>query len=435
MLAGVHRPDGLAWALALLALACGAKSPLADADRESPPVAPPGTNPTHPEGCIAGLAPGAPAPIRGYCSDRAGRATSTLPSAPALLASLATESVIGAEPRVDASGRVYFAIDTDDTDSAVLEHVLIAVDPDASLVWTLEFEGRIGDFAIVADGTLRAIDTTWHSGAIERHVVHVSRDGALLGRHRLPEDAGVAFAVSSEGNLVFTPTGNESAGRVVATTTEGALVWRSDPLDGYAEPAAIGVDGRVFVSASRQERAEVVALDGATGHLAWRFQADGYASPVAVGPDGSLRFALAAPDFSAVELVALEPDGSERFRTALPGPALGILDPVCVDAVGRSYVRTSNALLAVDASGGVLLSREVHPNGVLSCATDPSQVLFYSSLGFAAVDVETGETLWSLDDGFPSAPGTIAFSGPVVLAGDRRLVLMDHDGGVHFIGD
>lgn len=425
----------LLWVLALLALACGAKSELAGVDRESPSPSPPGINPTHPQGCIAGLAPGAPAPIRGYCSDRAGRATHALPSAPSVLASLQTESVIGAEPRVDASGRVYFAIDTDDTDSAVLEHVLIAVDPDASLVWSLELEGRIGDFAIVADGTLRVIESTWENGAITRHVAHVSRDGTVFGRHRLPDGSGVAFAVSAGGDLVFTPTGNENAGRVVATRSDGTLVWRSEPLAGYAEPAAIGHDGRVLVSASRAERAEVVALDGASGGLLWRHQTDGYAGPPAVAPDGSLRFALGAPDLSSQELVALETDGSVRFRTALPGQAVSVGQPSCIDAQGRTHVRTWDALVAVDASGSVLYSRDVHPNGAFSCATDPAQTLFYSSLGFAAVDGDSGETLWSLDDGFPAAPGTLAFSGPVVLAGERRLVLMDHAGGVVFLGD
>jgi outer membrane protein assembly factor BamB len=420
-----------------LALGCGSKSELADWERApgepTPPAGTPGPNPTHPEGCIPGLAPGAASPIAGYCSDRAGRARHALPSAPSLLASLATESVFGSEPRVDAEGRAYFAIDTDDIDSAVLPKTLIAVDPDAALAWTLDFEGVIGSFAIVADNTLRVIETTSVS-PIERWVSRVSRGGERLSRQRLPDDAGLSFAVSAKGNLIFTPTGNEDAGRVVATRGNGDLVWRSEPLAGYADPAAIAPDGRVIVSASRGEQASVVALDGATGALIWSFVDSGWAGPPAIAPDGSIRVPLGAPDLLSQELVALETDGSVRFRTSLPGQAVPVGEPTCVDALGRSFVKSWDALSAIDASGLVRFSREVHPNAEFSCATDSAGTLFYAGLGFTALDVESGDVIWSLSDGFPSGPGSIAFAGPVVLGGDRRLGLMDHEGAVHFLG-
>jgi hypothetical protein len=414
--------------LVALAFGCGSRTPLSDFERAQP-------DPPVPDAACPGLQPGAAAPISGYCSDRAGRAVHALPTAPALLASLATDSVSGSEPLVDERGRVFFAIDTDATDSAVLANRLIAVDSNASLAASVSFEGTIGAFAIAADGTLRVVDTTW-AGGIERHVSRVTRDGAVLERRRLPDDAGFAFAVGPEGNLVFTPTGAEDAGRVVVTSTQGELLWRSEPLDGWASRAAIARDGRVIVSASRGQRAEIIALDGATGQLAWRFEDVGYAGQPAITPDGSARVSLAAPDLASQELLALEADGSLRFRTALPGEAVTVSEATCVDRNGRSYVRTRGAVVSVDAAGGVLFVRSLHPNGPFSCAVDPSGILFYASLGFAAVDGQSGDLLWSLADGFMgSPPGTLYYAGPVVLAGDRSLVLMDHGGSVHWLGD
>jgi outer membrane protein assembly factor BamB len=168
----------------------------------------------------------------------------------------------------------------------------------------------------------------------------------------------------------------------------------------------------------------------------WRFADAGYAGPPAIAPDGSLRVPLGAPDLFSQTLVALEADGSVRFRAALPGEAVTIGEPTCVDALGRSIVRTRDFLVVVDASGSVLQSREVHPNGAFTCAVDPNGSVFYAALGFFAFDVETGETFWSRDDGFPGLPaGTFYYAGPVVVAGNRRLVLMDHGGSVHWLGD
>jgi outer membrane protein assembly factor BamB len=271
---------------------------------------------------------------------------------------------------------------------------------------------------------------------VERHVSRVTRDLERTERRPLPDDAGMAFAVAADGSLVFTPTGIESDGRVVATSSLGEFLWRSEPLAGYADNAAIDHQGRVIVSASRYETAELVALDGATGALLWRFDAEGYSGPPAVAPDGSIRFPLGSPKLTSQELIALEADGSLRFRTPLPGNPVSVGMPTCVDTFGRSFVRTFDALVAVDETGAVLFSKDVHPNGVYTCAIDESGDAFYASLGFAAFDPASGNTLWSLADGFAGpAPNTLYYSGPVVIAGDRRLILMDHGGGVHILGD
>lgn len=359
-----------------------------------------------------------------------------MPGAPSVIASVPTASVYGSEPVVDRHGRVYVAIDTDETDSAVLADTLIGVDQGGSVVFSLPFEGTIGRLAIVADGTLRVSSTEWEDGVIQRHVSLVSRSGKLLERHALPGGAGFAFAVSPEGNLVFTPTGNEDAGRVVATTTRGELLWRSDPLDGYASEAAIAPDGRVLVSASRSKEAELVALDPATGAVLWRFEDAGYAGSPAIAPDGSVRVPLGAPDLSSQELVALETGGGLRFRIPLPGEAATGIARTCIDRLGRSYVRVADAVVAVDENGAVLFSRPAHPNGSFSCATDPNGTLLSTSLDIEAVDPLTGDVIWGLAGGFPgSPPGKIYFAGPVIVAGEHRLVVMDHGGTLHWLGD
>lgn len=416
-----------------LALGCGSRSSLADFEGAS---GAPGSNPVDSEGCTPGLQPDAAAPISGYCSDRAGRAIHELPDAASIVGSAPTKSVYGHEPVVDRLGRVHVAIDTDDTDSAVLADTLIGVDEDGSTAFSLPFDGTIGRLAVVADGTLRVTSTEWKNGVIQRNVSLVSRNGKLLERHSLPEGAGFDFAVSPEGNLVFTPSGNEDDGRVVATTTRGELLWKSEPLHGYASPAAISRDGRVVVTASRFKQVEVVALDGATGNVLWRYDDVGWGGPPAIATDGSVRVPLGSPDLSTEELLAIEPDGSLRFRTLLPGEAVTTGEKTCVDVQGRSYVRTREGLVGVAKDGPVLFSRYAHPNGIFACATDPTGTVLSASLGFEAIDPQTGDAIWTLDGGFPgSPPGTIYYSGPVVVAGHHRLVLMDHGGTLHWLGD
>ena len=195
-------------------------------------------------------------------------------------------------------------------------------------------------------------------------------------------------------------------GRVMASTafgelvaldqSSGAVVWRQR-LDTAATGAPTVRDGAVYVS-GRDNRAW--AVDAANGRVLWTVQ--GTASPSGVtGPAGPML----GPDLivfpsSAGQLVGVRPDGTRIWQTGVPGQRLG-----------RAFARIT------DISGDPVLV-----DGVIYAGNATGQTV--------ALRAQTGERLWSADEG-AMGPPVVAGGSVFVVNEIGELVRLDaRDGAV-----
>ena len=95
--------------------------------------------------------------------------------------------------------------------------------------------------------------------------------------------SGTSPAIGADGALVYAADGS---GNMVAVDAEtGGVAWRADGVQGAASPS-VGPDGTVYSFSG----SSIVALEGATGKLAWSKSYDGLASELLPAPAfGRLR--------------------------------------------------------------------------------------------------------------------------------------------------
>ena len=278
-------------------------------------------------------------------------------------------------------------------------------------------------------------DWTARAGNSAHHIAHVALPGPLSAVWATPIGAGdgrrnrITADPVVAGGRVFTLDANVT---VTATGTNGATLWQADltpaaDRSGDASGGGIAVgEGRVFVTTGF---GDLVALDPATGAVAWRQRFD---APVGGAPavsDG--RVYVVARDASAWAVRAS--DG--KVEWTLPGTpstagVLGASAPA-VDARQVIFPFASGQMVAVAKDSGTGLwgahvagERRGRAYAVFSDLTgDPviadGVVYAGSSAGqLSAVNADTGQTLWSARDGALS---------PVAVAGGSVFMVNDED--------
>ncbi|MFZ1727781.1 MAG: PQQ-binding-like beta-propeller repeat protein [Albidovulum sp.] len=242
-------------------------------------------------------------------------------------------------------------------------------------------------------------------------------------KHRISSDPVVA------GGRIFTL---DSRSTVTATGTDGGTLWQADltPASDKADDASGGGlaygEGLVFATTGF---GELVALDPATGAIAWRQKFD---APVGGAPavsDG--RVYVVARDASAWAVSA----SNGKVEWQLPGTpsvsgVMGVSSPA-VDARQVIFPFASGQLIAVAKDNGVglwgayvagkrlgrayaaisdLTGDPVISNGVVYAGTSAGRL--------AAVNADTGQPVWGAPEGAAS---------PVVVAGGAVFLVNDED--------
>jgi outer membrane protein assembly factor BamB len=225
-----------------------------------------------------------------------------------------------------------------------------------ALLWQQEAPGVLGTggplltndrvFVLTTDGGIRSFDlATGEPGW--------SRPGSATA---VPEAHG---ALAYVDGVIYSADSN---GTVVAARADtGEIVW-SSTVDlggtktpyGFVMPSTpVAAEGRLLVSVSDPNRpghGELLAIDTATGQVAWRFA--GLPPFTAVSPP-AVAFGLVYTVEDDGTLVALDlATGTEQWRSALPDK---VSEPATIGGETIYLTLRNRELVAVDARSGTLL--------------------------------------------------------------------------------
>ena len=225
---------------------------------------------------------------------------------------------------------------------------------------------------------------------------------------------------------------DSAAGYPVAFSPAANVAWKAAIPYGQSSPVIAG--GRVYLTASENDRLLTICLDAATGRELWRreirpatrhkiFRANDPASPSpAADGDGVVVF------FADVGLVAYTPDGNERWTLPLGpfksfygmggSPVLaGDLALLVCDQQSGSYV------IAVDRKSGRQRWKQERPGAIDGYSTPtvfrpqsgPPQLIVLGSTRLDAYALETGEPRWWMPLGSSGAMGTVVSSDDTIF--------------------
>lgn len=286
----------------------------------------------------------------------------------------------------------------------------------------------LGAASVNGDWTHRAGNAAHRAGHVALNAtlapVWAAPIGAGDGRkNRITADPVVA------GGRIFTLDANAT---VTATGTNGATLWQANltpsaDREGDASGGGLAAgEGRVFATTGF---GELVALDPASGAVVWRQRFDAAVGGAPAVSDG--RVYVVARDASAWAVRAS--DG--KVEWVLPGTpstsgVMGVSAPA-VDARQVIFPFSSGQMVAVAKDSGLGLwgayvagQRRGRAYATLSDLTgDPviadGMVYAGTSAGrLAAVNVDTGQTVWTARDGA---------MGPVAVAGGSLFLVNDED--------
>jgi len=334
--------------------------------------------------------------------------------------------VVTAPPAI-ANGAVYVAVtDLGDGNAGGIVALDLAT---GAVRWRVPTEKPVRGGVAAAGDTVTAVQIDGNVLAID------ASTGAVRWRYAmstgLRHEAGAAFAsVATEGGDFL--VGHQ---RHVAALSKGAPQWVADPVpDGVdsQSAAALAVGGGLVIGTFNRWAGGVMAWDRATGTRAWQYETEDTvginASPV-IGDD-QVFVATAADKVMALDLagqlrwqVDLDPTGFDWGNATIGTPAFahGIVvvptlyrDLVALDAV------TGAELWRHAGIAGPL--RETHYRGAGQPGYAASPVItgdvvwaVDTSGLLAALDLHTGQTLWSVPLGVPVLAG-LATSGDYLVA-------------------
>lgn len=353
-------------------------------------------------GDVAGLQPGAPWPMAGYCPTRPGRSGRRGPRTGNVRWRFKTGGVASMAPAVAADGTIYIGSN---------DHLVYAVDPAGREVWRAAVPGNINDsgFVIARDGTVLV--------------------GCADGKMYAFTPAGQQrWATSVEGDIAWTPVAGgdgtiyidgSDAAKVLpmfALGTDGAVKWRHDGPFGVSA-AAIGLDGALYVGGADSA---LHALRRADGSEAWRSATAGNPVSPSVGSDGTVY----VTDTRGLHAFA-PATGAERWQFALTASSSGVaLGPEDVIYIAQR----DGALSAVRADGSLKWSFVSGTTWTRAPAigSDGTAYLGGSDGGVYAISVD-GTLLWKVmtGGGINSQPA---------LGGDGTLYIVSIDSFLYAIG-
>ena len=268
-----------------------------------------------------------------------------------------------------------------------------ALSPQPTRIWSADIgEGnkrrsRITADPIVADGRVFTLDS-------QSQVTATSVAGATLWRRSLvpPTDRE---GDASGGDIAY------EAGRVYVTTgfgevhaldpATGAEIWVQD-LDAPATASPSVLAGLVYVI-SRDNVAW--AIDGATGRVRWRLPGTPSISGMVGGAGPAVTDKMAIFPFASGEIVAALRQGGVRVWGAT----------VSGGRKGRAYSNITD-----------IVADPVVADGVLYTGNQSGRAV--------ALDVETGERLWTADDG-AYGPVWVAGGSVFLISDEAELVRLD----------
>ena len=149
-------------------------------------------------------------------------------------------------------------------------------------------------------------------------------------------------ALSADGGAIYVGGSTATAGRIVAVTPAGRVLWSVTRADWVDSTPAVGPDGTIYVGS---HDGRLYALQPATGAIRWSYNAGSFiSSSPAVGADGTLYFGS-----GSFRLHAVGPDGRERWTFPV-GDWIESSPAVAVD--GTVYVGCRDgSLYAVSREG------------------------------------------------------------------------------------
>ena len=185
----------------------------------------------------------------------------------------------------------------------------------------------------------------------------------------------------------------------------GDLKWRVRPPDRAPISAgpALGTNGLIYGATYL----DLYAWDAATGELRWSTNVDGRAfdsSTLAIGPEGHVYVS------TTTGLRAFDGTTGARLWSS------DVRGDVSIGPDGTIYVSSSPVKALDPATGGVRWSSAVNGEELVPIALSANSLAYVSSApGLAAVDMRTGDHVWSIGDqqwGFSD----------IVVAGDGTIL-------------
>lgn len=234
----------------------------------------------------------------------------------------------------------------------------------------------------------------------------------------------------------------DSRATVVATGTNGATLWSADltpPADRADDASGGGIayaDGRVYVTTGF---GQLVALDAATGAVAWRQAFDAAVGGAPTVSDGIVY--VVARDSSAWAVRAS--DGKVQWQlpgTPSPSGVTGVSAPAVNDRVVVFPFPSGDLVGALRKGGltlwqgrvaGARLGRAY--SSVMDLTGDPvivgDTVFAGSSAGkLVALSVNSGERVWTAAEG-ANSPVQVAGGSVFLVSDEAQLVRLDAETG------
>ncbi len=239
---------------------------------------------------------------------------------------------------------------------------------------------------------------------------------------RVTEDTGLsAPTMTTDGQRVFAIFGT---GDVIAFDMEGNRVWAKNlgvPDNHYGHSSSLLTwDQKLFVQYDTNQRAQVMALDVATGETVWETNRDAnisWASPVLAGVDGKYQLLLTAdPIVAGYDIQTGDELWAVDCMMGEVGPSVGYSDGIVHAA--NEYA----TMVAIDIRTSEILWEDnmYLPEASSPLAHDGLLIICTSYGVMACYDAKSGEMHWEHD------VGTTLYSSPVTA--DGKLFMMDNDG-------
>lgn len=283
----------------------------------------------------------------------------------------ADDGSVALMPPLVGRQQVYVTVQRETSPDADPSRTLHAVSGSGSTTW--RFEG----VNTLQNGTIHADDVAVFARPATNGVVGVETDDGSE-RWQFEPDGGTTTRPRVAGDTAYF-TANDGSW-VLIDVTDGSQRRRFGDETSVYDRFVLSDDAIVAQSGDRGDRLR--SIDASTGDVHWRVPLD---RDAAVGPtlvDGRVLVRIDDPSDGEVVCVGLS-DGAERWRTAFGRP------------IGHRLVATDGlAVVPVDADDG---SR------------------------FAAVDVETGDTVWESQRTYAAAYSPVG-TGQSVVAHDGTAV-------------
>ena len=239
---------------------------------------------------------------------------------------------------------------------------------------------------------------------------------------RVTEDTGLsAPTMTTDGQRVFAIFGT---GDVIAFDMEGNRVWAKNlgvPDNHYGHSSSLLTwDQKLFIQYDTNQRAQVMALDAATGETVWETNRDAnisWASPVLAEVDGKYQLLLTAdPIVAGYDIQTGEELWAVDCMMGEVGPSVGYSDGIVHAA--NEYA----TMVAIDIRTSEILWEDnmYLPEASSPLAHDGLLIICTSYGVMACYDAKSGEMHWEHD------VGTTLYSSPVTA--DGKLFMMDNDG-------